>query len=65
MTIHQMIPLVGTCISTVFVVTVVISRFVSWIKLKLIDHKKLKEKEIEAKEKELFIALSKKYGGSK
>lgn len=64
MNIHQIIQLVFSTISAVFVVIMVLCKLITWIKIKAIDHKKIKEELIAQKEKELWIALNKKYGGS-
>lgn len=62
MNIHQLVQLVLSSVSTIFVVSMVIAKLVGYIKLKLIDRKDKRDKLIEKKEKELFIELSKKYG---
>lgn len=63
MNIHQIVQLSLSAVSAAFVVSMVIGKFITFVKCKVIEHKDLKEQQLAAKEKVLYLALKQKYEG--
>lgn len=61
MSIHQIFQLVCSTISAFFVVTIVVAKVISWIKLKALDKKTRNEKIAKEKRKLAYLALKEEF----